>query len=449
MARAETKSKSQPIEKILFPFQEFIKKEASSGILLVLCTLLALAWANSPWYYGYVSLWETKVSISFGGFVLEEPLIHWINDGLMALFFFIVGLEIKREILVGELASSRKAALPIAAALGGMLVPAGIYAALNAGKIGAPGWGIPMATDIAFALGVLALLGNRVPLGLKVFLTALAIVDDLGAVLVIALFYTAEISWISLGFAAGLLTFLLAANLAGVRHPMIYFLLGCCVWLALLKSGIHATVAGVLVAMTIPARARLNTDEFLGRGRALLREIEDAGISGENEPLIEDQRAAIQALESAIEHVEMPLERLERIMHPWTTFFILPLFALANAGVVLSGNFSEALTSLVSLGIIGGLVVGKQIGITFFSWLAVRGGIASLPDRVSWLQIYGVGWLGGIGFTMSLFVAGLAFGNSPLLPVAKLGILISSLIAGIIGWILLKKISTLSEKEID
>lgn len=438
MARAEAKSKSQPIEKILFPFQKFIELEASSGILLLLSTIFALSWANSPWYHSYFGLWETKLSISFAGFVLEEPLIHWINDGLMALFFFIVGLEIKREMLVGELASPRKAALPIAAAIGGMIVPAGIYAALNAGKMGAPGWGIPMSTDIAFALGVLALLGKRIPLGLKVFLTALAIVDDLGAVLVIALFYTAEILWIALAAGAGLLVFLIAANIAGIRHPLIYFLLGGCVWLAFLESGIHATVAGVLVAMTIPARARLNTDEFLGRSRALLRKIEDAGISGENEPLIEDQRAAIQALESAIDHVEMPLERLERIMHPWTTFFILPLFALANAGVALSSNFSEALTSLVSLGIIGGLVIGKQIGITFFSWLAVRSGTAALPDRVTWRHIYGAGWLGGIGFTMSLFIASLAFGNSPLLTAAKIGIITASLIAGIVGWIFLK-----------
>lgn len=447
MARAEAKSKSQPIEKILFPFQKFIEAEASSGILLLFSTVFALVWANSPWSGEYVGLWHTKISISFGSFVLEKDLIHWINDGLMSLFFFVVGLEIKREMLVGELASSRKAALPIAAALGGMLIPAGIYTALNIGKIGAQGWGIPMATDIAFALGILALLGNRVPLGLKVFLAALAIVDDLGAVLVIALFYTAEISWIALATGAGLLVFLIAANIAGIRHPLIYFLLGGGVWLAFLKSGVHATVAGVLVAMTIPTRARLNTDDFLGKGRALLKEIEQAGISGEYEPLKEGQRAAIQALESAIEHVEMPLERLERVLHPWVTFAILPFFALANAGVAMGSDFTEALTSSVSLGIVTGLVFGKQLGITIFSWLAVRIGIAALPDRVNWLQIYGVGWLGGIGFTMSLFIAGLALGSNQLLSSAKLGILTASLIAGIAGLIFLKKVSTLPKEE--
>lgn len=447
MTKTDKESERPPIEKILFPFQKFIELEASSGILLLLSTIFALSWANSPWYHSYFGLWETKLSISFAGFILEEPLILWINDGLMALFFFIVGLEIKREMLVGELASPRKAALPIAAALGGMLIPASIYSILNAGGIGASGWGIPMATDIAFALGVLALLGKRIPLGLKVFLAALAIVDDIGAVLVIALFYTAEISWIALATGAGLLVFLIAANIAGIRHPLIYFLLGGGVWLAFLESGVHATVAGVLVAMTIPTRARLNTDDFLGKSRALLKEIEQAGISGKYEPLKEDQRAAIQALESAIEHVEMPLERLERVMHPWVTFFILPLFALANAGVAIGSDFTEAVTGSVSLGIVTGLVFGKQLGITFFSWLAVRSGIAALPDRVNWLQIYGVGWLGGIGFTMSLFIVGLAFGSSQLLSSAKLGILTASLISGIVGWIFLKIICIAPDKE--
>mgnify|MGYP001598737438 FL=1 len=440
---AEAKSKSQPIEKILFPFQKFIEAEASSGVLLLLCSVIALAWANSPWSDSYAGLWHTTLTISLGSFALAKPLHFWINEGLMSVFFFVVGLEIKREILVGELNTPKKAALPIAAALGGMLLPAGIYIALNIGKIGAAGWGVPMATDIAFALGVLALLGDRIPVALKIFLTALAIVDDMGAVLVIVLFYTTEISWLALAVGAGFMISLVIANLAGTRNPLIYALLGGFVWLAFLESGIHATIAGVLAAMAIPARARLNTDDFLGRSRALLGEIEHAGTSGEYEPLKEEQRAAIQALESAIEHVEMPLERLERVMHPWVTFAILPLFALANAGVALGSGFTEALTSLVSLGIIAGLVIGKQIGITFFAWLAVRFGIAALPERVNWLQIYGVGWLGGIGFTMSIFIAGLAFGDTPLLSEAKIGIITASLIAGIAGLIFLKKISPL------
>ncbi|MFQ6117251.1 MAG: Na+/H+ antiporter NhaA [Candidatus Bipolaricaulia bacterium] len=427
-----------PTERILRPFQEFAKVEASGSILLLLGTVVALAWANSPWARAYFSLWQTKLAIGLGGFVLAKPLLSWINDGLMAVFFFIVGLEIKREVLVGALASRRRAALPLAAALGGMLVPAGLYLALNAGGAGASGWGIPMATDIAFALGVLTLLGNRIPSALKVFLTALAITDDIGAVLVIALFYTAGISWTGLAIGAGFLIALVAANRAGARHPLVYGLLGIGLWLALLKSGIHATAAGVLVAMTIPARARIDTEEFLARSRAILGRFERAGRRGEEVFTIRERQAAVQALESTCEHAEAPLQRLERALHPWVTFAILPLFALANAGVALGGHSSSALAHSVSLGVIVGLVVGKPLGITLFAWLAVRSGLAAMPTGVTWRGICGVGWLGGIGFTMSLFIAGLAFGDIPLLSVAKVGILAASLIAGVVGWMFLR-----------
>lgn len=427
-----------PIEQLLLPFQEFAKAEASSGILLIICTVIALTWANSPWSGAYNSLWQTKLNISLGNFALNKSLLLWINDGLMAVFFFVVGLEIKREVLVGELRSVRQAALPIAAAVGGMVVPATLYAVLNAGKAGAVGWGIPMATDIAFALGVLALLGKRASLSLKVFLTALAIVDDIGAVLVIALFYTVQISWMSLAIGAGFLVILVMANRAGVRHPLVYALLSLGLWVAFLKSGVHATVAGVLAAMTIPARTRINSSEFMSRSHLLLQKFEDAGIPGQSVLTNRRQRAAIQALETACQDVETPMQRLEHALHPWVAFAIVPVFALVNAGVTLGGNLPAALTDSVALGVVLGLVVGKQLGITLSAWLAVRSGIAALPEELTWRSIYGAGWLAGIGFTMSLFVGNLAFGEEAMLSVAKVGILTASLVAGATGWILLR-----------
>jgi NhaA family Na+:H+ antiporter len=438
VVRGNRTRREPPLERILLPFEEFTHAEASSGILLLLCTVIALVWANSPWASTYTSLWQTKISIGVGSFALAKPLLLWINDGLMAVFFFVVGLEIKREVLVGELASLRQALLPITAALGGVLVPATLYSVLNAGEPGAPGWGIPMATDIAFALGVMVLLGNRVPVALKVFLTALAIVDDIAAVLVIALFYTAEIAWASLAVGTGFFILLLIANLAGARHPMVYAGLGVGLWLAFLLSGVHATVAGVLLAMTIPARTRIDADEFLARSRALLGEFERASGSSASMVTRQERREAIQALETACQQVETPMQRLEHALHPWVTFAIMPLFALANAGVSPGGDLSEALTHPVALGIIAGLVVGKPLGVTLFTWLAVRIGVTGLPAGVTWRQVHGAGWLAGIGFTMSLFIANLAFGDTRLLSMAKVGILTASLIAGMVGWVILR-----------
>jgi NhaA family Na+:H+ antiporter len=435
-----------PIEQILLPFQEFFNAEAASGILLLLFTVIALIWANSPWSGGYNDLWHTKLTFGLGDFTLDKPLILWINDGLMAIFFFVVGLEIKREILVGELSSWQQAILPIVAAIGGMIVPAVIYAALNAGQPGLAGWGIPMATDIAFALGILALLGKRVPLSLKIFLTALAIVDDIGAVLVIALFYTAEISWLNLALGGIFLMLMMAINFAGVRHPLVYLLLGIGLWIAFLKSGVHATIAGVLAAMTIPARTRINANEFLSRTKSCLNAFEQASQPGRNILSNRQQRAAVQSVETACQQVESPMQRLEHNLHPWVTRFIMPVFALANAGVALGGDFTTALTDMTALGIIAGLVIGKQVGITLFTWLAVRTGLASLPKDLTWRHIYGVSWLAGIGFTMSLFIASLAFGEAPLLPIAKAGILTGSLIAGTVGWALLWRTKPVAEK---
>ncbi len=427
-----------PIRKVLYPIREFMHAEASGGIVLMLCAVAALAWANSPWSAAYSALWETKITIGPEGFNLSESLLHWINDGLMAVFFFVVGLEIKREVLVGELASLRQAALPIAAALGGMVAPALIYTAVNLGGEGAGGWGIPMATDIAFALGVLALLGPRVPTSLKIFVTALAIVDDLGAVLVIALFYTSNVSWASLGAGALFLLALVAANRLHVRHPLAYALLGIGMWVAFLKSGVHATIAGVLLALTIPARTRVDTEEFLDRGRDILDEFDRSGVEGEDILINGDQQAALMELESLTEHAQTPMQRLEHSLHPWVAFAIVPLFALANAGVALGGDIGAALTQPVTLGVIAGLVVGKQVGITLFSWLAVRSGLAELPQELSWRHIYGASLLAGIGFTMSLFIGALAFGDGPLQSAAKVGILAASLVAGVAGWLVLR-----------
>ncbi|HET6370190.1 MAG TPA: Na+/H+ antiporter NhaA, partial [Nitrospiria bacterium] len=331
----------------------------------------------------------------------------------------------------------RRASLPIIAALGGMLVPAGIYAALNAGTAGEPGWGVPMATDIAFAIGVMALLGKKVPLALKIFLVALAIADDIGAVLVIALFYTSEISWIHLLFGAGLLAILAEANRTDVRHPLVYVFLGALLWFVVLRSGIHATISGVLLAMMIPARARIDADEFASRGRALVEGFEKSGDRGENILTNGERQGILLSLERACEQAETPMQRLQRVLHPWVTFIIMPVFALANAGVTLGGAFSEALIQPVGLGVMLGLVLGKQIGITLFAWLSVRFHLATMPSSVKWRQIYGAGWLGGIGFTMSLFIANLAFGESPSLRMAKVGILAASILAGAGGWIIL------------
>jgi NhaA family Na+:H+ antiporter len=427
-----------PVERIVRPFQDFADKQSSGGILLMAATVIALAWANSPWGESYVALWHTKLTVGLGDASLTKDLTHWINDGLMAVFFLVVGLEIKREVLVGELSSARSAALPVAAALGGAVVPALIYFAINAGTAGSAGWGIPMATDIAFALGVLALLGQRAPTTLKVFLTALAIVDDIVAVLVIALFYTSGISWGALGVGVAFLAALIVANLLGVGRTLVYAVLGVGLWLCFLLSGVHATIAGVLLALTVPAVSFINPGAFLERSRYVLDRFEKAGEKGENVLTNEERQAALHALNHAAYKLEPPLHELEHTLHPWVVFAIMPIFALANAGVPLGGDIVGALASPVTLGIVLGLVVGKQLGITLFAWLAVRSGVSELPEGIGWRHVYGAGWLAGIGFTMSLFISDLAFSEDSLVETAKLGILCASLIAGMVGWTILR-----------
>lgn len=418
---------------------QFFHLEATGGIVLLVCAVVALAWANSPWAASYFALWETEVSLTFGAGGLSKTLGHWINDGLMVLFFFLVGLEIKREFLAGALASVRRALLPVAAAVGGMVVPALLFVALNAGTEAIRGWGVPMATDIAFAVGVLALVGSRVPDGLKALLLAVAIVDDIGAVLVIAIFYTDAIAWSYVGYAGLLFLALMGANRMGARQPLVYVVFGVAIWLMVLYSGVHATVAGVLVAMAVPTRRRINTPDFIERSRAMLDRFETEAAGARSWTMITaGQLAALHGLDSASRAVSTPLQRMENVLHPWVAFGIMPLFALANAGVTLEGELVNTLIHPVSLGIVLGLVIGKPVGVALLAWLTVRLGWADLPVGVGWVQVLGVGMLAGIGFTMSLFITGLAFGGTAFEPLAKIGILSASVVAGLIGWSLLR-----------
>ncbi len=435
------------IANVLRPMQEFIQEEQSSGMLLLLVTLVALIIANSPLAAAYDELLHTSIGISIGSFGLHLSLLHWINDGLMVVFFFVVGLEIKREILVGELSNRRAALLPITAAFGGALVPALIYILLNQGLPSYRGWGVPMATDIAFALGCLALVGNRVPFGLKIFLTAVAIVDDLIAVLVIALFYSGEINMIALLFGLLILGILFAANMLGFHHTLLYGMLGIVVWLAFLESGLHATIAGVLVAMTVPARHRINAPTFLQRAHTLLAAFQPP-VGASQRMLVEREQTVILALEDLCEQVQAPLQKMEHGLHSWVALLIIPVFAFANAGVIFSLNSVSGESLPLVLGIVFGLVLGKPIGLVTSTWLAVRFGIADLPRGATWPKMIGIGVLAGIGFTMSLFIASLAFSDAARLSSAKIAILLASVSAGTLGILLLRR-TTADQSEHD
>ena len=416
------------------PFQEFFRTEAATGALLVVCACAALAMANSPWADAYHRLWATPIAIAGGGHGLSLTLHEWINDGLMAVFFLLVGLEIKREALAGELASPRQAALPIAAAIGGMIVPASIYALITGGGMAARGWAIPMATDIAFALGALALVAPRAPSGLKVFLAALAIVDDMGAVLVIALFYTREIAWGALGMAGIILVALIALNVFRVRRLAPYLVLGVGLWFFVHDSGVHATIAGIVLALAIPTQTRINAAEFSASARGLLDHFDRTETGDLHVLTSKGQQEAIIGLERASEAVTAPLLRLEHALHGFSAFVVMPLFAFSNAGVGLSGSSSGRVT----LAVILGLAVGKPLGITAAALAAARLRLATLPEGVSWTALHGCAWLGGIGFTMSLFIATLAFQGTDLLDSAKIGILGGSVLAGVVGAVLLR-----------
>ncbi|MGB4442220.1 MAG: Na+/H+ antiporter NhaA [Coriobacteriia bacterium] len=420
-------------------FAEFLHLEVAGSIVLLLATLIALVTANTGLSHWWAEVWHVEIGLSFGGAEFSQSALHWIDDGLMALFFFVIGLEIKREILVGELSTLRKATLPIMAAVGGMLAPALIYAAFNHGGEAAQGWGIPMATDLAFALGVLALLGSRVPSGLKVFMAALAIADDIGAVLVIALFYTSEIftGWLLLG--AGLLLVLVFFNVLKIESPIPYAFVGTAVWFCFFNSGVHATIAGVLIALTIPSRSRMDPMEFVRWARGKIDEIEALEVPGAHVLDSPDQQVCAQELSAEARWVQAPLQRMEHSILPISTFIILPLFALANAGVRFQGyDIWELLFEPVTLGVLLGLVIGKPLGITAFTWIAVKTKLADLPAGVSWRHVVGAGLLGGIGFTMALFVSGLALRVGILQAEAKLAVLMTSVLAGVIGYVVLR-----------
>lgn len=449
MASIQTskKHKRRPSIKIRRPFKDFIRTEKFSGILLILCTILALIIANTQLAHEYFELWETNLSLSLGGFLLSKRLHLWINDGLMAIFFFVVGLEIKRELLVGELKSMKKAILPVSAALGGLIVPALLYMIVNINNPTASrGWGIPMATDIAFVIGIMALLGPRIPFSLKIFLTSLAIVDDIGAVMIIAIFYSHNIELIYLVAAGYLLIGLFVINRFEVQNYLVYAIIGFFMWYFIFLSGLHATIAGILIAITIPARTRINPDEFIAEGQLILERFKTAGPRDKEILLNRQHLAALKTLEVTCLNVQTPLQRFERSLHYWVAFVIIPLFIFSNAGITIEAIDPNMFFQPITLGIILGLVFGKQIGIFLFTWISVKLGLTELPSGLTWGHIYGGAWLGGIGFTMSLFIASLALIDPNNLVMAKIGIITGSLISGVVGYIILRYIYTRSQK---
>ncbi|HKJ42408.1 MAG TPA: Na+/H+ antiporter NhaA [Sunxiuqinia sp.] len=420
------------IEKIITPFQRFIKIESLSGILLFSATILALIWANSPLAYLYNMLWDYKMGITTEHFALDKPLILWVNDGLMTVFFFLIGLEIKRELLIGELNSLKKATFPFVAAIGGMVIPVGLFVLLNQNPETLDGWGVPMATDIAFSLAILNLLGKRVPISLKVFLTAFAIVDDLGAVLVIAIFYSTGIKWSLIAFAIGLLVILFFLSSRRYYSKYLFAIAGVVVWVLFLKAGIHPTVAGVLMAFTIPIQQRINENVFSKKVSGILENFKYA--EGRKGPVLSDEQIGrLDDLEDWTSLVQSPLQHLEHRLHNWVAYLVMPIFALANAGIAFSADLNLDF-SLVS-SIVIGLFVGKGIGVSLFSILGVKLKLAAFPEGINYKNIIGVAMLAGVGFTMSIFISNLAFAEgSVYIDSAKVGILLGSLISGIAGY---------------
>lgn len=428
-----------PIDRILIiPITRFISNSTTSGILLFISAMIALVLANSPLKDVYHHFWENTFTIGFSDYVISKSLHHWINDGLMSIFFFVIGLELKREIMAGELSKPKDAVLPIFAGIGGMVFPALIYLIFNQSGASIDGWGIPMATDIAFALGILYMLGDKVPLSLKIFLTALAIADDIGAVLVIAFFYTQNISTISLLIAGGFFIALVLANILGARSTLFYALLGIGgLWLAFLLSGVHATIAGVIAALTIPANVKIQDTSFVQKMNVLTNEFEKS-VPNNVTLITPHQLHILDRIRFFSKAAMTPLQRLEHTMHPLVAFIVMPIFALANAGITFSDNFLTDLGSTVSLGVIFGLVFGKFIGIVLFSKVLVWFKLAVLPKGVNWRQIYGAAMLAGVGFTMSLFITDLAFVEPVYVLQSKIGIFVGSMICGIGGFLTLR-----------
>jgi len=419
-----------PVHRLLSPVTLFLRIEAASGVLLLAAAVAALILVNSPWSEAFLAFWRMPVGVTLGDYTITEKLQHWINDGLMVIFFFVIGLEVKRELVTGELRNPRQAAMPLAAALGGMVVPAGIYLAMQADGEGAKGWGIPMATDIAFVVGCLALLGSRVPQGFRVMLLSLAIVDDIGAILVIVAGYTDAIGWTALGLGAGGVALCLVMARVGVRSIPVYTMVGLLIWFAFHESGVHATLAGVILGLITPARSHIQ----VGMAGDIVEAVGRYFTGASAEPAITKLGALEHAHRAGRETVS-PVERLETMLHPWVGFVILPIFALANAGVPIQiTDFAEP----VPVAVMVALLVGKPVGVLLTSWLAAKAGIASLPEGVSWTMLLAGGMLCGIGFTMSIFIAGLAFRSEvPLLNSAKVGVLTASLISAAAGMSLL------------
>jgi NhaA family Na+:H+ antiporter len=426
-------------KKVATPLEHFIHSQTTTGMILIFMTVLALVLANTSLVHYYHDFFHTKIDFNVGSWQLSHTLHHWINDGLMAIFFFVIGLEIKRNILVGELSNIKVAMLPILAAIGGMIMPALIYLGINYGGDGVGGWGIPMATDIAFAISALVLLGNRISASLVTFLIALAIVDDLGAVIVIALFYTQEINFFALSLAGVSFLVLLSFNRFGIHMILPYFIVALFLWFFMLESGVHATIAGVIAAMAIPSRPKETPLDFTAHTRNLLDEYDNYPIATDH-TLHEKQKAILINITDRINAIGSPASRLERDLHLPVSLIIIPFFALANAGVSIDfSSFGSTIMQNVSLGVMAGLLIGKVLGIAGVSYLSIKLGIAQLPEGSTMKQIFGVALLGGIGFTMSIFVADLAFvGNEALIFQAKIGILSASLIAGLSGYLWLR-----------
>jgi len=430
-------NRSTSSNNLLAPIQQFMKTESFSGILLLFSAILALVVANSPLAGYYEQLFQAKLTVGFDGANISKPLILWINDGLMAIFFLLIGLEIKRELKYGELSTLQSALLPVIAAFGGAAVPGLIFFGFNAGTEFLDGWAIAIATDIAFALGVLALLGSRVPVWAKVFLTAVAVVDDLIAVVVIALFYTSKISVMALGVAGITIVVLLIMNFSNIRSIAAYLIVGVVLWVAVLKSGVHATIAGVVLGFLIPAtphKDRLGLLDKIEKGVGLLRD------AFKTEDDAEDEETALHYIEDGVEKLESPLHKLEHKLHPLVAYFIMPVFAFANAGVALSAESTvAAFSSTLTLGILFGLFFGKQIGIMLSVWISGKLGIVKLPESDKlWTIFYGIACLTGIGFTMSLFIGGLSFTDPQLIEYSKVGIFAASLMSGLLGYFFLK-----------
>lgn len=439
----------QLLHQFLSPIEKFMKLSTAGGILLLTCATIAMIWANSSYAESYFSFFHTPIEIRFGDYILSHSLLHWINDGLMVIFFFVVGLEIKRELVLGELSTTKKATLPIFAAVGGMVVPALIYTIFNFGGPGQSGWGIPMATDIAFAIGVLSILGKRVPFALKVFVLAIAIVDDLGAILVIAFFYTDIIVMSMLGIATLLILLILFMNKIHVRSTPLYIFIGFFVWLCFLKSGVHATIAGVILGLITPVRALLPIDKILHHVDNLtdialdrLQTIHAQSGRDEKEIIHDDKtRKVLKDLRFITVESESPVDRFIHVMHPWVTFVIMPIFALGNAGVKIeSFDIFSFFSQPIFIGIALGLLIGKPLGVVFLSWLSIKLNLSSYPKDVTLMQILGASFLAGIGFTMSLFIGNLAIKEPSLEVYYKTGILSGSFLSALIGTLFLNMV---------